>query len=259
MDLIRGSTDACLAHFGEAAFDGDKREALASFCDVKADPTVRRWLSKASPVKPAGAPLIKVRYYLEHLGYQVTELRSLPEPIRDLGRLIAFGVVTFEDVMEAIDIPKTKSGSQLYTILHGDQGVSDDRMRKITAFVKEYRQYLSEALAKAPKLNYLNGGVMRRDTTPRPASQLPAGAPRQAEKTELAAAAVAHAITSLHALLRLAETHLNLEGREQVRRIAGNRVVFETSNMLQGLCSETAFNLQHKRNPSNVEQSSRSR
>lgn len=243
--VFRGSTEECLAHFSGARFEGDKKEAVAAFCNVSIDNTARRWLSPKHPIKPAGANLIKVRYYLDHLGYDVAELRALEDPVRDLGRLIAFSVVTFEDAMDAVGIPKRDhGGGQLYVILHGEQGLSEERREKVVAFVNEFRQYLPDAVASVPKLRYLNGDTPKRELPPRPVP--PQAAPSRALATALEETALAHAIAGLHALLKLTAAELGPEGRERVRQIAGKQVVFETSNYLEGLCSETAFKMHHR-------------
>lgn len=78
---------------------------LAEFTDTS-QATVFEWLRGER--FPAGNSLISLQVYMDSLGYEVEELRSLPDLAQTLARLLAFGVLTLEEVAEKLNYQSVK-------------------------------------------------------------------------------------------------------------------------------------------------------
>ena len=95
--VFRGTTEECLRHYGSAIGNTGTegkvaRAPMAKFTGAN-ERTVRDWLLARVP--PLGKFLIKARYFLEQQRYAVSELEKLDPLVRDLGRIIAHGAVSF--------------------------------------------------------------------------------------------------------------------------------------------------------------------
>ncbi len=239
MAIYKGSTAQCLRHFAQADFEGDKRRALMEFAGVTANSTIRRWLNQGE--LPAGEQLLRMRHYLEHLGYEVTELRKLTPSVRELGRLIAFNVLPIAQAAARIGVPPAKKGGgQLTTILLGGQGVSSERNSRIAALNAEFSDLLKKQVAKVPHL------TLRGSNSAGPASVSvhradPTVQTEQPIDKDSLMKGFAHMVQGLlHQSDFMLSDAFTADDRDKVRQLTGGDGIFLLSNRLNRLCGERA-------------------
>ena len=157
MPIFTGTLAQCLAHFAKTEFQGDKRAELAKFAKVIGESTIRRWFNQSQ--LPAGEAYIRTMYYLEHLGYELKEgKKPLPAEIQDAGRLLAFDIVTADDLLKAGNIPLTEGGkSALYGAFRGTRQFSAGRYAAFAKFAAPFKTRLEEKQRQTPKLLPLKG------------------------------------------------------------------------------------------------------
>lgn len=252
--ILKGTTEKCLVHFRDAPFSGDKKAVLAKFCRVNAASTVRRWLSKGqTKLRPVGVTLIRLRYYLELLGYEVSELSKLSKPLYIAGGLVAFGLVEIDELVTQFEIPGGRGGRcQLLAVWHGEQGMSPERLKKVAAYVAagKFEQLLAEARQQTPRLEY-RGEKLSAIRPAAPVQPMPAPTvARQRQNSEdPIVGSLADLIKAMTPLARaVASNAYSAEDRNRLRELTGKGVIFEASNLLSSLCSETALGLNSAKN-----------
>lgn len=254
MDTIyRGTTAQCWKHFVEAEFDGDKKIVLANFIGVKEEgSSFRAWFSfnKDAPrTFPVGENLIRLRYFFEHIGYKVSEVQKLEDPIRDCGRLLAFNIVETEDISKALNLQSLRGDpSYLWTVLRGQQRLSVERLKKLKAFVDEFKEFLPAQQQKIPKLRYRAGKDHPVPPAQKPVvqkaptreKQFAIKAPETTDKKDLIEG-FAMVVKGLVPFARyLLSEACSPADRDKLRQLAGGDGVFHLSNALNRLCGEQA-------------------
>lgn len=158
MKPTRGNTKQCLSHFEKAICVRDsikKRKMIADFVGIGGI-AVYNWLRQNR--LPVGETLIRLRFYLEHQGYEVAELEELPRPIRDAARLFAFRISSLSEIGEIVGY--TSSGRNLVDTLLatfcGKQGVSKQKLEQFASFVELYGDRLEEKKQAVPNLVHGN-------------------------------------------------------------------------------------------------------
>ncbi|MBO06228.1 MAG: hypothetical protein CMI58_04240 [Parcubacteria group bacterium] len=150
-EVFRGYLIECLEHYRDALAQkmvpGSKgssvlKKPMAQFCGVGVA-SVARWFSKPEKL-PVGEPLIKLMFFLDSIGYSVIELGKMGETQRNFAGLIGFGILSSKRATKLLDYKET---STLYQVLHGHQGSSPARDRKMWDFWKEKRKELEERKA----------------------------------------------------------------------------------------------------------------
>ncbi len=230
--LPSGSVMDCLSHYlGQLPWEGkgcvEARKPLADFLGIN-PATIRCWF--VGSAKPLGLQLVKLRYFLEERGYDVQELHKLPGPVMALGKAIAYGKIGFDDAVEKIHMSQ---GSELLQVLHGNRGVSNERMATIVRICGDTPFQEGERPAPA-------------DPTGEPAQAAPSG------KTEEEIINLLNSLDGLCALLeprlgRMLSNAVTPEQRQAFREKAGRHRVFDMANrffrlnkQLNALCSEKA-------------------
>lgn len=236
---FEGTTEQCLAHLAEVC-NPEQRSYVTQFTRME-DVTVRRWFSHQR--SPLGESLIRLRYYLEFLGYQVLELKLLADPIRDTGRLYAFDVFSLDDLCEQIDLPKTRSSlDQLLPILLGKRGVSEERMRKFIAVVETFGPLLEDVLSTTPRFKLFEADQTAVPSQPPREEAVTSNPDTTANKNrEAILASVADMARAMLPLVdRVLSDDFTPEERAKVRQKAGVDVIFKLSTRLNRLCGEQA-------------------
>lgn len=234
-----GSTADCLKHYLGKLPWGNKGSAearmpMADFLGIT--PTsIQRWA--VGGTKPKGLALVKLRYYLEKQGYRITELEELQNPIRVLGKLIAVGEITCEEVLKQLKIP---NNDELLRILHGNRGLSSERMVAIARICVDHPLEVQEAPG-APTGSLLSHAIALQ-------------AEARGKITDRVEEDVLHLLDSLNGLCSLLAPRLEhmlsngftSEQRQAFRDRAGRHRVFDMANrfyalnkQLNALCSET--------------------
>lgn len=248
--LFVGTTEACFAHLAQST-ERDHlpaRKIIADFCKV-GDPTVYRWIK--GTMAPVGEALMRLRFYLEFLGYDVDELRGLPDPVRDTARLFAFGIVSLSDIVSLVGY-STGSGaaSQLLAVFRGVQGVSKEKIKEFVSIARTYGEQLLERQQKTERVRLPGKSALVRDIQLLEISSeslevlqermKPKGISDRDAVIESLAAMVG-AMTPLAKLV--SSDKFTPEDRARVRELAGKSGVFDLANLLYKLCGERSREL----------------
>ena len=155
--IFAGTTMQCLEHLKDAVQDEgyiEMRRNVAAFADV-VEATVDRWLNHI--VEPSGESLLRLRFYLEFLGYDVAELHELQESVREAGRIVAFGIVSLADLAKMVGYSEGRSGiDALLRVYRGISKVPEARLPEFVAFVELYREKFPEKQGATSKVQFAN-------------------------------------------------------------------------------------------------------
>lgn len=248
--IFKGSTAACLKHLADAINDDTaKRHIIARFADV--DPgTVRRWFKNERT--PIGEPLIRIRFYLEFLGYDVEELHVLDVIIRDAARMFAFGVATIPEIVQLVGYTEGKSGIEtVIAIFRGARRTSRKRIEDFGAFVEMNQGVFAEKKRVIRRIEI--GTASQLPARPAQASLLPR--PRLGERSQLNLRQlfIESAAKQVKALLPLVQAiesdTFTPEERTLLRELSGGDGVFKLANILTRLCGERSRAMHSNQQP----------
>jgi hypothetical protein len=260
----KGTTLECLKHFKSEVLEpigrrnrGVVRKLRKGLCDLIGigEATGRAWFDRFN--MPNGTNLIKFRFFLESIGYEITEWRGLTATERRLSALVALSIITVKDMT-------TATGTRPDTALRWALGRTHPTKDKVPLIEKllidktdnvpndevMQRAMYAEGIKKlrliAPEFSRLVAQPTVSES-PAPAQE------KVGEKIVVTPSSgregtvdiLAHLIA---AALPLAEELLSEgspEGRDKLRqltRLPGSHSngVFELSNVLNRLCSERA-------------------
>lgn len=141
--LIRASTFDCLQDFGRKVDLIQGISLLAEFTKVIPE-TALGWFQLGGDGKiisrkglPKGGTLVRLRCFLELVGYKVEELQELTEPAAKLAWSVALDVVTVEAALERLDYAENNSQAILGQLLKPVSGLSAERIRKLRVLAEE--------------------------------------------------------------------------------------------------------------------------
>lgn len=243
----QGTTLECFTDLTERIHPDllEKRKILASVLEVE-DATVRRWMSGTSV--PVGMSMIGLRWYLDYLGYEVSELNRLPKLLQDVGRLLAFRVLSLENMAKLTgyeDYP-----DQVLAVLRATRGLSAEREIQFRDIVGAYQQELVEKLRTVPRLvevrntpaiavvpdNLLDKSPGRRSIV---SSAIPKKGMRREDRFK------GLVLNLLDFAQFYADPEIPEEVRDQLRTVVGQQNIFDLKNLLSRLCGSKAFSNQH--------------
>ena len=227
---FKGTIAKYLNDFFET-FTGGKESAkkiVTDFTGAKGG-SLHDWTVKG--LKPIGIRSIKLRCFLSLVGYSVTEFPKLSGPALDLSKIVVYDIDSIEGLADKIGLnPKTLAG-----YFRGDANPSSDIVRSMETvyarFEVQVREHEDEwkrtlnipVLTEGSNVHHLN-------------------APKDAILSSLAG--------QISAILPLAtivaSDDFSLDDRNNLRKMVPNKGVFEVSNLLNALCSETARKLSRK-------------
>lgn len=223
----------------------EKRRMLAQILGVE-DSTVRRWMTGSSI--PVGMSMISLQYYLDFVGYRLDELVRVPNVFQDAGRMLAFRVITLENMAELIG----QEGyiDHILAILRGTRGVSALREEKFREMVDAYRSELAEKLLTVPKLVTLERKpVLAPVQVPPPSGSLSTPAessivPRPRPDTTRDERFKTLVLNLLDFAQHYTDPKVSETVRDQLRNVVGQQNIFDLKNALSRLCSSKAFSNQ---------------
>lgn len=225
----------------------EKRKVLAQALGVE-DVTVKRWAANSG--NPVGLSVISLRYYLDFLGYRVDELVSISALLQDAGRLLAFRVITTDEMAGLTGFDEYPDA--LISILRGARGISASREEKLGEVVATYRKELLEKMRTTPKLIQIDRGTSAARTTIGssndpvstltkpvvvPMTGLKVGTKREERFRGLA-------LNLLDFARFYTDPEVPEEVRDQLRSVVGQQNIFDLKNLLARLCSSKAFSNQ---------------
>ncbi len=239
---FKGTQAACLAHYASSTFNEDPRMGLALFTGTTVHPTVHRWLRGTAV--PIGENAIGVRYYLELLGYEISENPRDPV-LQEIGRMVAYDIATVEDLCKEVGAVTDYGRNLMLAALLGRAPISDDRLAVLESFALSFRDIIDEKkreiIAQLPHR-------MSQTKPAEPIAQRPTPSPILVTTTPSSDKLSVSLVTSLahlvQAAIPLAEIvnsdKCSPEDRKKLRDLAGGNGVFRLANLLNRLCGEKA-------------------
>ncbi len=241
--VFRGGTADCLAHLAQAiGSDQVKRQTLTNFVGVTTA-TVSCWLKGQR--LPTGEPLLRLRFYLEFLGYDVQELRSLDGVVRAVARLCAFQIVGLTEVSRLVGYADRPSGHNdtLLAIFRGAQGVNKDRLEKFESLVGQYETQLEWKVSSTPKIPLNGRATMESEIATKPAALKPLK-PKSVlsfQDKRVTMEVLSNLIQATLPLTQYVESdQFTPQDRAALRDLVGGDSVFRLANSLYRLCGERA-------------------
>ena len=245
--IFKGTTAECFQHLGRA-IQGEhlfeNRKLIADFAGVES-PAVYRWFRAGKP--PLGESLLRLRFYMEFLGYEVAETEALDPVIRDAARLCAFRVISMSETASLVGYPAGVSGmNMLHRVFHGKNGVHSEKLEHFKSLVDLYAEQLPERQRATPKL--LKGSVrvtppMESQAASRPSVVHPLRTNLR-PTPQLRDALIESLAGSVKGMIPLAQAissdDFTPEERARLRELAGGNGVFNLANLLYRLCGERA-------------------
>lgn len=141
--LLAAPTVNCLQDFGQRVKLAAGVSLLAEFTKVTPE-TALGWfrLDKGGEIEdgrglPKGGTLLRLRCFLELVGYEVEELRELTEPACHLAWSIALDVVSVEEALKRLKYAENNFQAILGQLLKPVPGLSSDRVAKLRDLVAE--------------------------------------------------------------------------------------------------------------------------
>ena len=125
--IFKGTFKECISHLANRIrASGDKgmeaKESLVTFTGASAS-TVSEWLS--GKYIPRGILSIKLEVFLLENEYLVKEVNDLPESIKKLGYILAYGLISIKEATKELSLPNE---SAIYRPFRGEtKGFSQER------------------------------------------------------------------------------------------------------------------------------------
>jgi len=226
----------CLAHLKSAVQDEDyveMRRKIAAFTTVT-EVSVERWFGEAH--EPSGESLLRLRFYLDLHGYNVTELHEIQGAVLDAGRIFAFGIVPLSEIAQMVGYPDGRSG--IDTLLRLFRGVSkapQARLQQFATLVELYRGSLSEKQQSISKIDAVHRKYANLNNS---VHKFPALAPKPAPDMHTSILeTLSGMVKGMIPLAKLvASDEFSEEERKLLREMAGETGVFTLANELYRMC-----------------------
>lgn len=230
-----GTTKECLYHYAEnflppkgARNSSEAKVPMARFVGVIPE-TITSWTSGRN--KPLGGPLLKLRFFLKAVGYDVVELRKLRGQINYLlAEMLAYGNLTIQEAQEQLGLGKPDS---VFRIAHSNSNTSSERAAKIREMHKDRATIMQTA--KSHLLKDL--GVAREEQV---VSTTTVVQREQKDVDDESMTILAHFVLAITPLLEEAVTNTTREQRNKLRKLTGDSGMFRLSKASSRLCSEKA-------------------
>jgi hypothetical protein len=244
--IFKGSLKECLKHLSENEFDVPPEQYLLKFVGASKK-SVNDWLTEKT--FPKGKYLSKLRFALEHMGYDLNDQYLRPE-IKQYCALFAFGLIDMEFVMQDLKL----ANDSVLCVFRGGCGTSDENYAHMEEMYKAFTSDLEERKSKIqpPKLLSIKATEPKEQKTleeKRPEDVIKPlfVAPRKVEYNvaidkETIINLIVIYIKGLMPLLDFAVSeNFTDEDREKIRELCGEGVVFDVSTNMNRLCGKTAF------------------
>jgi hypothetical protein len=242
---FHGTLEECVQHFVAAnKFDSADRAMYIKrnrVCDLIgiSYPTGLQWFSKMR--LPIGENALRLRVFLQLLGYTVIDRRPQTPSLQELSLVVAFACIPIQDIADYI-------GGAYDVVLEmalGRQGISSQREEKLQVLLAGYKTEVERK--KKEWLSVINElhlvGVAQESVTVAPT--LPAkssGHVNSSDPVEM----LAHLLMVIKPLAeRVASDECSPDDRKRLRELVRNgrsNLVFDLSNIFTRLCGERARN-----------------
>ena len=135
-----GTTKDCAKDFFAQSDWLVAKPLLVQFTQVDGQ-TVRKWYTEKC--MPVGLPLLRLRVFLDLLGYKVQEFNKLSKTAKDFSRCIAFGYISTKEACEKLGYINEKS---LFDVVLRGRTPVVDRMYRVGRFVEDSREDLDQLI-----------------------------------------------------------------------------------------------------------------
>ncbi len=238
-DSVPRSVYDCLVDFGSRILgDFHFRNKMCGILKINAA-TGHQWFD--ANIMPKGENLLKLRLILELNGYYLVEKTSISPGIWKLGNLIALGSVSLEEARHVLGF---KNVQDVYNLCFGKQKTSPERMASLENFCRLFETDPESKKEYQKKLKQWqeNSVFVKPGNKPVPESPTKT-APRLIERTA-AIKSLAHLIRAAIPLAEyIVSDDFSIQERERLRELTKegrSNGVFDLSNLLNRLCTETA-------------------
>ncbi|MSU54416.1 MAG: hypothetical protein EXS48_01060 [Candidatus Staskawiczbacteria bacterium] len=150
-----GHWDECLRHYAEdlssRAPPNPKKAArlrnpMTQFCKVRSA-NVLRWFKQI--VEPTGESILRVMFFLDLVGYRVSELEAMPKYVRHFAELVVFNLLTMDEAARLIGYPTTHN---LFPVLLKGKGVLREKEEMMWQAWKERKTEVEKRIEEHRKL-----------------------------------------------------------------------------------------------------------
>ncbi len=247
--IMKGTTEECLKHFSQrTGLDGSDRKEYAvrnAICELMGinPATGYQWFGKF--IMPFGLNLLKLRLLLSLNGYEVRERIATQDACLKMADQIALGILKPEDAASLIGI----NAKSIMRISVGYAGTTSQVIEKINQVVDLHEPDATARLA-AWKLEIRKLGLGKFQTKAKDISEQPPPQPLLNGKTVGTEAkecvrVLEHLIQAIKPLAASMLTEeFTKDDRKALRELTTDgrsNAVFEVSNLLNRLCSESAL------------------
>jgi hypothetical protein len=137
-NIQSGTFQQCLADFFQRF---GKTEALWKFAGVSSD-TETQW--RLHGIIPTGRIYIRVLFFLELIGYDLLELKKIPECVVNVSRCVAFNVTSLEEIDK-----KLLCGEKgLFRYLYGERKPLYGRAEILSVLASEHQTNLLKVIGE---------------------------------------------------------------------------------------------------------------
>ncbi len=206
---FKGNTEECWGHFRLNIGGLDQTLLKEGFESIYGKNIENESFENLSDELPKGEQLIRLRYFLETQGYDVSELKSLASEVYNLGKEISFNKISLDDAANKISMER----DSLIKALRGSRVVSSNKLNAICNVLKEEKI--------KPDINVPAKGILLSKATTE----------RIFENLVRALVPVTQHIIS---------DEFTIEDRRRIREMFKDDDVFVLSNLMAAACTETA-------------------
>jgi len=206
---------------------------MADFTGAAIRGSVDRWLNKGR--LPIGIYLLKLRFFLEALGFKIRELSMLDPVIYSFAKAIAYNSI---DLDQALELTKLSDRSGVLRIVLARQSTSQDRLRLMEEVVSKHKKDVELAEATLlKKLQFKQKAVSetRAFTLPEPPISS-----SDKYKEEIIGVTANLAKTMLVLANLIDSENFSASDRGRLREQSGKNTIFLLKNVLTHLCGERA-------------------
>ncbi len=215
---------------------------------LRNDPSsIQRWLVMSA--RPLGLQIIKLRVFLEAVGYTVPALKKMKHvkpAAYKLAELLAFDIISAEDARQMFGL---NQANRVFAIAQSGQFLIEERVKQINALYEANREFVAEkrALLPVPSRTSSSQRIPSRteadiaemfDDTPSETSKVSAGVVLAGEV--LLRTAAYQALTLIPFVELLASEACTAEDRKEFRLTVEGKNVIRLSEALNKLVSESA-------------------
>lgn len=243
--IYKGTTMECLRHYGThvlppkgARDSSEAKRPMAEFTGV-APKAIAIWINHGT--EPKGDVLLKLQFFLEANGYEVTELTEMKETVnRMLAEMLAYDIVSMREAIELFGFTKPQT---IYHLAFGRGGTSEGHAAKI----EEHYWKSADKLTRAKNaLRKQLGRPLEEAPLPAEVHAAPPVTGRDPSPQKTVSSSEDSSLELIANLVNTLTPHLerivgtNRDHRDRLRKLVGGDGMFRLSIASSKLCSEKA-------------------